>query len=163
MILIPEEVVTESWQSVAQLTPAEAKGSIRKFGRRQPALLAYALGTSESLSPQAGELLVYIAFVVVNAVYVSGAKVSQVSPEAIEASEAALEERLLTLQGAHDAFIARAGSVLADRQPHLFRYLVETLQEAPYEPPDPVPLTPEEQGAIFLAIATVILALDQQG
>ena len=163
MILIPEEVVTESWQSVAQLNPAQVKGGIRKFGQRQPALLAYALGTSKSLSPAAGELLVYMAFVVVNAVYLSGAKVRPVSPQAIDASEAALEQPLLNLLAAHDAFITRAASLLASHQPHLFRYLVETLQEAPYEPPDPVPLSPEEEGAIFLAIATVISALDQQG
>ena len=162
MILIPEEVVTESWQSVAQLNPAQVKAGIRRFGQRQPALLAYALGNSKSLSTAAGELLVYMAFVVVNAVYLSGAKVRQVSPVAIDATEAALEERLLTLQGAHDAFIARAASLLASNQPYLFAYLVETLHEAPFEPPDPVPLTPEEQGAIFLAIATVISALDQQ-
>lgn len=104
-----------------------------------------------------------MAFAVVNAVHLSGAEVRPVSPEAIDASEAALAERLLTLQGAHDTFLARAARLLASHQPRLFGCLVETLQEAPSEPPDAVPLTPGEEGAPFPVMATVISALDQQG
>ena len=161
MTVLSEALVTETWRACAQMPSAEAQAAIRKLGRQQPALLAYVLAASESLSPAAGELMVYLFFVVTRAFYASGQRIRRVPPAAIDACEAELERRLLCLQGAHEAFVERAAAVLSATQPHAFRYLVEAVIEAPSEPVDPIPLTPEEEGALFLAIAMAITVLDQ--
>jgi hypothetical protein len=161
--MIPETLVTETWQGSAQSSPSEARAAIGRLGRQQPALLAYVLAASEALSPAAGELMVYVFFVLSRVFYATGEKVRRVPPAAIDECEANIEARLTTLQGAHDAFVERAAFVLSGNQPHVFRYVVEAIMEAPSDPIDPIRLTPEEQGAIFIGLATAITALDQHG
>jgi hypothetical protein len=161
--MISETHVTDAWQACAQASPAEAQAGMAKLGRQQPALLAYVLAASETLSPAAGELLVYIFFVISHMFYASGTKVRRVSPANIGKHETAIETQLSALQGSHEAFVERAALVLSSRQPHVFRYAVEAIIEAPSSAVDPVPLTPEEQGTIFLALAIAITALDESG
>lgn len=163
MTPIPETLVTDTWQASARSSPSEAKAAIGRLGRRQPALLAYVLAASEPLSPAAGAFMVYVFFVLARIFYATGEKVRRVPPAAIDECEANIEARLTSLQGTHDAFVDRAALVLSGNQPHVFRYLVETIMEVPSDPIDPIPLTPEEQGAIFIALATAITALDQHG
>ena len=161
--MISEAIVTDTWQACAQASPAEAQVGMAKLGRQQPALLAYVLAVSETLSPAAGELLVYIFFVITRMFYASGPKVRRVSPATIEKREVEIETRLSALQGSHEAFMERAALLLSSRQPHVFRYAVEAIIEAPSAEFDPVPLTPEEQGTLFLALAIAITVLDQDG
>ncbi len=161
--MISQAHVTDSWQACAQASPAEARAGMAKLGRKQPALLAYVLAVSETLTPSVGELLVYIFFVISHMFYASGTRVRRVSPATIKHLETAIETRLSALQGSHEAFVERAALVLSSGQPHVFRYAVEAVIEAPSAAIDPVPLTPEDQGTIFLALAIAITALDENG
>ena len=56
-------------------------------------------------------------------------------------------------------FVERVAKVEASRQPFVMRYMVETLIDAP-DDEDPVALTEEETGALFLVLKTVVDVLD---
>lgn len=161
--MISEAVVEATWRECAGMAPAEARVRINNLGRSQPALLAYVLAESESLAPAAEELAVYLFFVIARMFYRGGATVRRVSLAAVQACAEDIEARLAALQGSHVAFLERAALVLSGRQPYVYRYLVETVFEAPTSKVGPIPLTPEEQGAVFLLLATVISALEEKG
>ena len=161
--MITDTLVEETWRECAGLAPAEARVKMARLGRLQPALLAYVLAASQDLTPPAAELTVYIFFVIARMFYRCGAKVRRVSPAAISSFESRIEAQVTALQGSHGAFVERAAVVLSSRQPHVYRYLVETLVESPKDSIDPVTLTPEDQGCIFLILATAITALDEKG
>lgn len=46
--------------------------------------------------------------------------------------------------------------VQASSEPAIFRHMVETLMEAPDDPDDPVVMTEEESGTLFLVLQVAI-------
>ena len=68
----------------------------------------------------------------------------------------------MKLENADDRFFERIAKVSASRQPNLFHAVVGAMNE-PLDDPDDRPatyLTPEEQGALFITLKTVIDVLD---
>jgi hypothetical protein len=161
--VITEEVVESTWRDSASLPPAEARRAFERLARGQPALLAFVLARSECLTREATELANYLFFVIARMFYAAAPKIRRVSIGAIEACEAEIETAMASLEGAHDNFLERAARVLSSRQPHVFRYLTEAIMEAPENESDPVALTADDQGGIFVILATVIKALDEKG
>ena len=88
------------------------------------------------------------------------AKIGAIHSAKIETCLDQNESLLGRLEGAHVKFVERVAKVESSKQPHVMRYLVETLIEAP-EGEDPVDLTEEETGALFLVLKTVIDVLDR--
>ena len=161
--MIPDALVEATWQECAALAPKEARRRLAEIRRRQPALFAHVFAQAEVLTQPATELTVYLFFVIAQMFYRHCSKVRRVSPSSVIACAEDIETRVGALQGAHEAFLERAAVVLSGRQPHVFRYLVEAIIEAPTAAIDPVPLSPEEQGALFLILATAITVLDDHG
>ena len=161
--MISEEVVKATWQGSASLPPVEARRKFERLAKAQPALLAFVLARSENLTPLAAELATYIYFVIARMFYAASPRIRRVSIEAIEASAAEIETRVASLEGAHAGFLERAARVLSQRQPHVFRYLIETIMEASDDDGDPLALTPDDRGGIFLILATVIETFDEKG
>jgi hypothetical protein len=65
-----------------------------------------------------------------------------------------------SLEGVHEKFLDRIAKVQLSGQPYVMRYVVETLIEAP-EGEDPVPLSDEDIGFLFLLLKTVVDVLDK--
>jgi len=64
-----------------------------------------------------------------------------------------------SLEGAHDKFFERIARVQASAQPSVIKYVVETLLEAPEEG-DPVVISDEDVGFLFLLLKTVVDVLN---
>jgi hypothetical protein len=161
--VISEEIVDATWRDSASLSPAEARRRFDRLAKLQPALLAYVLGETEEVSPEAAELANYLFFVIARMFYAAEPKLRKVTFEAVESIASEVETAVASLAGAHDKFLERAAAALCERQPNVFRYLTEAVMEAPEDEDDPLPLTPDDQGAIFLILATAIKALDERG
>jgi len=66
-----------------------------------------------------------------------------------------------SLEGAHDKFLERIAEVQLAGQPYVMKYVVEAIMEDSEE--DPVELTEEDIGYLFLLLKTVVDLLDEKG
>jgi hypothetical protein len=153
---IPEEIVTSTWQAVAAISEERAHREIEKVGREQSELLAFVLGSVSDCRPQAQELAVYLYFVIYQ-IFKNATKgrFLPINEEQIEAGISRNEERLARLEGAHPRFQERVALLEMSPQPCVVKYLVDAIMEAP-EIEDPVELSEEESGILFLVLKTVI-------
>ena len=134
---------------------------MNRTAKRQRELLSFIAAYSEDLSQEAAELAFYMFFTIYRMFQKSApAKIETVRGSRIETCLDQNEDMLARLEGAHEKFVERIAKVESSKQPFVMRYLVETLIEAP-EGDDPVFLTEEETGALFLVLKTVIDVLDQ--
>lgn len=162
MIEIPEELVTETWQAMSAMSSRQARREMGEAGREQPELLAFVLGSISDCSPQAQELGIYLYFVIHNIFRnASQQALNPVSAAKIEQRLAQNEARLERLESAHPRFLERAAHLEAMHQPFVVKYLVEAIMEAP-EGGDPLELTDQESGSLYLVLKTAIDVLDEE-
>jgi hypothetical protein len=95
--------------------------------------------------------------------YAGSPKIRSVSLEEIQGCAVEVETGVASLEGAHGRFLERAARVLSDRQPNVFRYLTEAILEPSDDGGDSLELSTDDEGGIFLILATVIKALDEKG
>jgi len=159
---IPEEIVSSTWQAVAAISEGQAHREIEKAGRAQSELLAFVLGSVSDCTPQAQELAVYLYFVIYQ-IFKNATKrrLRPIKESQIERGISRNEERLARLEGAHPRFQERAALLEMSPQPFVVQYLVEAIIEAP-EDEDPLELTEEESGTLFLVLKTVIDLLHEE-
>jgi hypothetical protein len=93
--------------------------------------------------------------------YAAAPKIRRISIRAIQDCADEVETRMTSLVGAHGSFLERAAMAVSSRQPHVFRYVIETLMEQ-RSADDPLQLTEDDKGGIFLILAAVINALDEK-
>lgn len=159
--MISEELVEATWRESASFSQAAVRREFDRIAKRQPALLAFVLAESESLSRDGVELANYLFFVVARMFYATAPKIRRISIRAIQKCADEVETRMTSLVGAHDRFLERAAIAVSSSQPHVFRYVIETLMEQP-NADDPLQLTEDDKGEIFLILAAVINALDEK-
>ncbi len=157
---ISEAVVEETWQEVSGFSPERASREMGATAEKQRHLLSFVAAYTEDLSSEASELAYYLFFTI-HRMFQKGSPraIGSLSGSQIEHSLDQNEELLGRLEGAHERFVERVAEVESSRQPWVMRYLVETLIEAP-DGEDPVFLTEEEIGALFLVLKTVVDVLD---
>ncbi len=157
---ISEALVEETWQEVARFSPQRTVQEMERTAGKQTHLLSFIAAYTEDLSREAAELAFYMFFTIYRMFSKSsGHDVSSIRGGKIEHWLDQNENMLGRLEGAHEKFVERVAQVEASRQPFVMRYLVETLIEAP-DGEDPVELTEEETGALFLVLKTVVDVLD---
>jgi len=151
------EIVEAAWRDTARLSDARGRSEMERLGREQPDLLAYVLGATEDLSPPVHALGAYIFMVIWQAFRRSTVRrLPRVKAAAIEAALEKNEAGFAKLEHADAKFLERAADIRASLQPHVFRYMVETIVEAPDDTEDPVALTAHESGTLFLVLTTAI-------
>lgn len=158
--MIPEEVVGASWREAASLSPAAARLEMKRLAKRQPALLAFVLAESETLTRDGAELANYLFFVIARMFYAAEPRIRRISIATITRCVGEVEASVASLEGAHCRFLQRAAKIVSSTQPYVFRYVVEALMEPGDES---VSLPEDDKGAIFLILAAVIKALDEKG
>jgi len=160
---ISEAMVEETWQELAEFTPGQADREMNRTAKKQRELIGFIAAYTEDLSREAAELAFYMFFTIYRMFQKSsGGGVQGIRGDQIEHWLDQNEGMLERLEGAHEKFVERVAKVEASRQPFVMRYLVETLIEAP-DGEDPIPLTEEETGALFLVLKTVVDVLDHSG
>jgi hypothetical protein len=158
---IPEELVEGTWQEVAGFTPEHANKEMIGAIKNQPDLVAFIMEFSQGLDQEVRELATYMTFVVYRMFQKScRKKLKKIPAEQIIACYEANEDLMESLEGVHEKFLDRIARVQISGQPYVMRYVVETLIEPPEEE-DPVALSEEDIGFLFLLLKTVVDILDK--
>jgi hypothetical protein len=163
MEVIPEETVQKTWEEVTGFSQGQAKKEMTTMGERQPELLSFMMEFTQDLDEEAQGLAIYMFFVVCRIFEKASAKkIKKVSPQQIITCFESNEELVQSLEGTHERLLERIAETRVLTQPFVMKYVLDTLFEAP-EDDDPVELTDEEIGHLFLLFKTVIDVLDQTG
>ena len=158
---ISQELVDETWQAFAGFSPARARKESIKVNKNQPNLLAFMMEFTQDLDQEVQELAIYMFYVVCRMFQKSSKKsLKRISPEEIINCYEKTERFIESLEGAHERFFERIAGVQLSEQPYVMKYVVETLMEAPEEE-DPVILTEDDVGYLFLLFKTVVDLLDK--
>jgi hypothetical protein len=159
---IPEKLVEETWQEVAGFDTIYAKQEMVKIGERQPNLMAFMMEFTEELDPEVRELAVYMFFVVYRIFQKScTGKIRKIPAKTVISCYESNEDLMARLEGTHARFIERIAKVQLARQPYVMRYVVETLFEGSPEEEDPIDLSEEDTGFLFLLLKTMVDVLDR--
>jgi hypothetical protein len=157
---LSEDLVERTWEEVALFTPARGMKEMGRLGRNQPDLLSFMMEFTADLDQQVKELALYMYFVVYRVFEKGyGKKIKRVTAEEIMDCHGANEKLMEGLEVAHDRFFERIARVQVSSQPFVIKYVVDAIFEAP-EDEDPVSLTDEDAGLLFLLLKTVIDVLD---
>ena len=162
MELIPEELVEETWQEVAGFSPSRAQKEMEKLGKKQPDLLSFMLVFTEDLNPEVKDLAIYMFFVVYRIFEKSSKKeIRKIPGKEVEKCYESNEKLVEKTEGIHERFLERIAKTQVLKQPHVMNYVLSTLMEPDEE--DPVELTDDDIGYLFILFKTVIDLLDQSG
>ena len=156
--IVTDDIVEAADIEIAGLSEDQAKLHMQRLGRRQPALLAYVTASSEDLSQETAEFAVYLFVVVVQMFEMQfGKRLQNVGIKRVESIHKENERMLEQLSGAHEHGFERIASIQAQKQPWVWKYVVEGL----FEPADPeIRLSEEDVGSLAIIMKTVIDALD---
>jgi hypothetical protein len=159
---LSEKLVEKTLQEVATFTPDRAKKEMMRLGKNQPELLSFIVQFTEELALEVKELALYMFYVICR-MFEKGyeKKIKKISPEEIIDCYERNEKLVESLEGVHDKFYERIARVQISGQPYVIKYVVETLFEAP-EDEEPVDLTDEDVGYLFLLLKTVVELLDRK-
>ena len=159
---ISQELVERTWKEFAAFPLEQAQNETAIISKNQPNLLAFMMEFTQELSQEVKELAIYMFYVVYRMFQKnSKKKIKRISAEEIITSYEKNEHFIKSLEGVHDKFFERIAGVQLSGQPYVMKYVVETLMEAP-EDEDPVALTEEDMGYLFLLLKTVVDLLDQR-
>ena len=162
MELIPEELVEETSQEVAGFSPVRGKKEMEALGRKQPDLLNFMVVFTEDLDPEVKELAIYMFFVVYRIFEKSSKKeIRKIPGKEVEKCYESNEKLVEKTEGIHERFLERIAKTQVLKQPHVMAYVLTTLMEPDEE--DPIELTPDDIGYLFLLFKTVIDLLDRGG
>ncbi len=150
-------VVEATWRDVASFSDNRGRSETARAQREQPDLLVFMLATTEHLSSPVHALAFYV-FLVIWQIFrrSTSTRIPRIKARAIERQFEQNEQSLSRLEGVHTRFLERAAAAQVSQQPAVFRYMVEAIMEAPDDPDDPVEMTEEESGTLFLVLKTVI-------
>lgn len=103
-------------------------------------------------------------FFVVYRIFEKGSKkkIRKISDTEIIKCYESNEKLMERMEGIHEKFMERIVKTQILAQPYVMKYVVDTLMEMPEEE-DPVELTDEDIGYLFLLFKTVIDLLDHAG
>ena len=156
--IVPEQVVEAARLEIEGLSEDQARLHMQRLSRRQPALLAFVNTFSEDLSKDGAELGIYMFVAIVHMFEMHlGKRLQNVGPKRIESTHEENVKMLDRLAGAHERWLERTAVAQSEKQPWVWKYVVEGL----FEPDDPeLDLSEEDQGSLAIIMRTVIDALD---
>ncbi len=158
---ISEVMVEKTRKEFVNLSPEQAESETEKISRDQPNLLAFMMEFTQELSQEVKELAIFLFYVLYRMFEKSSkTKIDKISAEEIINCYEKNERLIQSLQGVHEKFLERIAGVQLSVQPHIMKYVVESLMEAP-EDENPMTLTEEDMGYLFLLLKTVVDLLDQ--
>jgi hypothetical protein len=156
--IVPEKVVEAAWLEIAEMSEDQARLHMQDLSRRQPALLAFVTAFSEDLSKDGAELAIYLFVVIVHTFEMYfGRRLQNVGPSRIDSTHERSVNMLDRLTDADERWLERAAVAQSEKQPWVWKYVVESL----FEPDDEeIDLSEEDQGSVAIIMSTVIDALD---
>lgn len=160
---VSAQTVEETWKGMGAFTEEEMFERMGELGEDQPQLLAFMSQFTQDLDEAAEGLAIYLFFVVYRMFRSTyGGDMPTVTPDEVIESYEYNEKVLEGLQDAPGEFWTATAREEMASQPHVVRYVVEALFEAPEDEELKNSLSEEEEGYIFLLLKTVIDALDKK-
>lgn len=160
MEAISEAMVEETWMEMVRLPPEEAQDQVQGVWKRQPELMQFLMELTEELSQGASELAFYLFFVVVRTFEKAyGEGVQEVMAEEILESFEANQDFMEKLARINEPFLEKLMEPAFLDQPYVLKYVVDALLEASQNEEDPIELSEQEFGYLFLLLKTVIDSL----
>lgn len=157
---VSEAAIVSSYTRLQQVPPARAAAMAQTLLGRQPALAAYVMASAGEDHSDAQELANWMLIVLQQAFeQTAGRALPRIKPAAIDRAEAMLEEQMLALEAADPRIQERRLGVLVERQPHVARYIIDTLLEP--DPEDAFELDDDAIGILALVLATCAICLDR--
>jgi hypothetical protein len=158
--MIPEQIVDETWQEVADWPEEKATEELVALTSRQPYLTAFVTAHAEDMAEDGAELAVYLFFNVVRMFEKGAGELKPIPGEAIDRRFEANQKLLSGLTEAHPKFFEQVARASSERQPHVMGYVVEAILEEPED--EPLDIEEDEYGTIFLLLLTVVDVLDER-
>ena len=159
---ISEEIADQTWEEITSITSEAGYSESVTISKRQPEVLSYIIEMTEDLEQEVRELAIFMFFVIHRMFQKAyGRDIGTITSEEIIASYQDNEQLLESLGGVHEKFFERIARVQMSEQPYVIRYVVETIFEAAHEE-DPILLTEEDMGYLFLMMKTVVDVLNRK-
>ncbi|MCU0611024.1 MAG: hypothetical protein MUE60_04440 [Candidatus Eisenbacteria bacterium] len=153
--MISEDVVRQALEEASDYSQAQATSVVESIAEAQPELFSFVVELTEDLSEETVNVALQM-FVTIMRAYELGSPepVRRIDRRAMTRAYNRNEEMLEALTDAAKAGMSERADPPPLRQPHLMRFLVETVME------DEEQFTAEESGMLFLVLKTVIDAVD---
>jgi len=152
--MISEDDVKRALDEASGYTPAKATSVVKTVAEAQPELFAFVVEFTEDLSEETMSLALMMLVTIVRAFELGSPQpVRQIDRRAMTRAYRKNESMIEEIAAAPEAGLLKAAPK-AFRQPHLMRFVVEAVME------DEDQFTEEESGTLFLALKSVIDALD---
>jgi hypothetical protein len=163
METISEELVEKTWKESSALSREDANRSMLKTCEGQPDLVAYVTTLTKSRDEEVKELAVTLFFVLYQ-IFRKGApgELKRIPAEEIARYHENNLSLMQRLEKPHDKFVHRAARIQLAGQPHVMKFLVETLVE-PGSLEDPLELSEEDKGLLYVVLKTVVDLFDEKG
>ena len=155
--MISAEIVTQTWQRVAQTPTSGVEGLVEQMKDEQPVILAYLLAArSLPFNRHEFELVFYIGMVVWQIMRQSERPLRKVTRKKLRQFEEANEELFDRLGPGTGTDSARLTQLLAFKypEPEVLRYITEAIVEEPL--PDDAPIRDEYKGLAYVYLKTAL-------
>jgi hypothetical protein len=160
---ISYEIVTKTWERMADTPVYQAEGLIHQMERQQPNLLAYLLAQDEEIFSQPErETILYVGMVIWQVMKQGKRKPRKVTQKKIfEAEEVNYDFLEQLSEDTEGDFMSATLAMLENyAEPEVFRYIVEAIMEDEADDQEEdSPMQDENRGLAFLILKTALDAL----
>jgi len=154
--MISSEVVTQTWQRMAQASELQATKLVEQMNDEQPVVLRYLVQLRDlPFSKYEYELVFYIGLVVWQIMKQSDQQLYTVTRKRLRKAEESNTEFLEQLASSSEGRFIESGQLLVREhpEPEVLRYIVETIQE---EQPDEPGFRAASLGLAFIHLKIVL-------
>ena len=159
MSSIPVEIVTKTWQRMAQMSVDEARLMAFQFQEEQPVIFGFLAFMDEfPFNRHEKELVFYIGTVVWQIMKQSKRRLRKVTRRKLEKADKVNYESLEMMMSDSEADFISASMTMLENQPEpeALRYIVETIMDEEEYEPDDLPIRDEYRGLAFIHLKTVL-------
>ncbi|MCB0089113.1 MAG: hypothetical protein KDE54_14480 [Caldilineaceae bacterium] len=154
--MISEQIVTETWQGMNEISESNAAILIDQMRREQPIIMMYLLAASEqSFDLEEGQAVFFIGIVIWLIMRKGQPELRKVDEKLLERTIEQNETQLEKLTAEPGADRMMASTALTYAEPEVLRYLVEALME----PDEDLEFSDEERGLAFVILKNALDAL----
>ncbi|MCK5404719.1 MAG: hypothetical protein KAI75_05790 [Desulfobulbaceae bacterium] len=155
MSIVSLATVEETWQEVAGFSTVKAHHEMQELNRKQGDFLAYFVELTKTFDKDVSSFAIFLFFSVYRMFERHANKdIPKVSADEVMKFHERNEDFIANLSGVHDRLLDRIANAQIEGQPHVMKYVVDSLFEAPEKAE--VLLSPEETGYLYLLLKTAV-------
>jgi len=159
--MISAQIVTQTWQQMAQMPAQQGPEFIERLSKQQPVLLVYLSAVADPLSKHEGGIIFYLGLVVWQMMRRSRRRLRKVTRKKLSRAQADNEDLLEMLASDTDADFVSATQTMLERhpEPEVLRYIIEAIMDEEEYASDDEPIRDEYRGLAFIHFKIALNAL----